>query len=137
MGVRRKSIFPEMLYPPTGAAEEGAVFLVRHAAGEPSVWTVVRYEPAAYRIAYVRVTPGSDTARIEVDCADGRDGTTRAEVTYTFTTLAERGNAAIEQYSEAHFGEWIASWGVAINQYLLGAASAATATHQLPTAPAP
>jgi hypothetical protein len=109
---------PEMLYPPTGLAEEGAVFLIGHSAEESSIWTIVRYNPAAFQIAYLRVTPGSDSARIEIACADNRDGTTRTDVTYIFTALTERGNAALEKYTEAYFREWIASWETAINHYL-------------------
>ena len=109
---------PEMLYPPTGLTEEGAVFLIGHSDQELSIWTVVRYNPAAFQIAYLRVTPGSDTARIEIACADSYDGTTRADVTYIFTALTERGNDALGKYTEAYFREWIASWETAINHYL-------------------
>lgn len=108
---------PTMIYPATGEIERGAVFTVAHEEGEPSVWTIVELDPAAYRIAYVRVRPASHVARIDIVCA-GEDGVTRADVAYTFTALTEQGNAYVNSFSEARYAEWIRSWEQAIDHLL-------------------
>jgi hypothetical protein len=109
---------PTMLYPPSGATQRDAVFTAAHADGTPSFWTIVAFDPADWRIAYVRVHPATHIARIDIDCSGDADGATRANVTYTFTGLSALGNAYVEAFTEAHYAEWLRSWETAINHYL-------------------
>ncbi len=109
---------PQMIYPPSGVAEAGAVFAVPHAGGSPAIWTIVRYDPGRFQIAYVRVEPATHVARIDIACAETPDGATRADITYTFTALTERGNAYVDTFTEQHYRAWIASWATAINHFL-------------------
>lgn len=109
---------PEMLHPESGAAQQGAVFLTRH-PGEPvTIWTIARYEPDKHQISYVRVTPESRLAWVDIQCVGNEDGTTSATISYTFTALSELGNQFIEQFTEAHYREWMTSWEAAINHFL-------------------
>lgn len=109
---------PTMIHPPSGEVELGAVFTVEHDGGAPSVWTIVELDPQRFRISYVRVRPDSHLARIDIACAGADDGATRADVTYTFTGLAEPGNALVDSFTEAHYTEWMRSWELAISQCL-------------------
>jgi hypothetical protein len=112
---------PRMLYPASGEATEGSVFITQDAAhpGEPeTIWSIVAYDPRRYRIAYVRVTPAVRLGHIDITCVAATAGTTRTHVTYTFTALSDHGNAALAAFTEEHYAEWMKSWEQAINHYL-------------------
>lgn len=109
---------PTMLYPPSGATQRDTVFTAEHSDGTLSFWTIVAFDPAAFRIAYVRLHPATHIARIDIGCAGDAGGTTRAEVTYTFTGVSAPGNAYVETFTEPHYAEWLKAWEAAINRYL-------------------
>ncbi|HEU5368060.1 MAG TPA: SRPBCC family protein [Ktedonobacterales bacterium] len=85
---------PHPLFPADGAAQAGAVFTTGHPPEGESIWTLTAYEPTRLHLAYLRVTPGLHVAFIEVQCENAQDGTTRATVTYTLTSLSAAGQAA-------------------------------------------
>jgi hypothetical protein len=120
---------PTMLYPPSGATQRDAVFTAEHADGTPSFWTIVAFEPDTFWIAYVRLHPATHIARIDIGCAGDAGGTTRAEVTYTFTGLTALGNTYVETFTEPHYATWLKAWEVAINRYLTRAESSGHDLH--------
>ncbi|HEY7358321.1 MAG TPA: hypothetical protein VH590_17695 [Ktedonobacterales bacterium] len=108
---------PHMLFPADGVAEAGAVFTTGHPPEGESIWTLTAYDPARLHLAYLRVTPGLHVAYIEIQCGDAQDGTTRATVTYTLTSLSAAGNDRLAHFS-ARYQEEMAAWERAINFYL-------------------
>jgi len=105
-------------HPRSGEATEGAVFTTR-AAGEPAtVWAIVAFDPQTRHAKYLRVTPGSRVAWVEVRCEEATPGTTRVQVTYTFTALSEEGNRYVSDFTEARYREYIDSWKEAIHKFL-------------------
>ncbi len=110
---------PEMVYPESGATEEGMVFTTRRPDGSESVWTMSEYDERNLRVAYVRVTPGSDVCTVAVRCEPGPKGGTRARVTYTLTALTGRGSAYLaDDFGEEHHRKRMATWEEAITRYL-------------------
>ncbi len=111
---------PVFLFPPSGAAQAGAVFTtqVHEDDGQDTIWMMSTYDPASYCLSYLRVTPGSRVGIIDIRCEGTSDGGTAATITYTFTGLSEEGNEFIARLTPAHYQEYIASWETAINQYL-------------------
>lgn len=111
---------PVFLFPPSGAAQVGAVFTTQvHQEDEhDTIWTISVYDPASFRLAYLRVTPGSRVGLIDISCEGSPDGGTAATITYTFTGLSEEGNEFIARLTPAHYQEFIHSWEEAINHYL-------------------
>lgn len=108
---------PVMLFPATGEVVEGGVFITRH-DGEETIWTIARHDPARRHVRYVRTTPGSRTAVVDVRCEpDGNVGT-RAQVTYALTALSEAGNAYIAGFTVDHYNATIDSWQEAISRVL-------------------
>ena len=108
---------PHYLFPEDGRVGAGMVFTTGHGA-EETVWMVLRHEPAAGRVEYLRLTPGSRVGIVRVNCdALGRDGT-RVNVSYELTALSEAGNSAIRALDEAAFAAFIASWSEAIDRTL-------------------
>ena len=110
---------PEMVYPESGATEEGMVFTTRCLDGSDSVWTMTEYDERNLRVACVRVTPGSDVCTVAVHCEPGPKGGTRARVTYTLTALTGRGGTYLaDDFSEEHHRKQMATWEEAITRYL-------------------
>jgi hypothetical protein len=122
---------PHFLYPQPGKPEAGAVFTTRQDRGQAVIWTIAALDGAGQRIEYLRVTPEEQLARIAIRCAELPDGTTEARVTYSFTALAEAGNAFVLGYTDAHHRERIAGWERAINHYLQHGRPLGHAAHPL------
>lgn len=106
---------PRYLHPADGRAEPGMVFATFH-GGEETTWLMTRHEPSAGLVEYARVTPGSRVASILVQCAPLEANRTRVTVIHTFTGLGEAGNAYIRAMDEAHYRDYIDSWGEAITK---------------------
>jgi hypothetical protein len=109
---------PEMIYPQSGVTETGAVFTTEDHHGSKTIWMIITYDPRRFQIAYLRITPDSNLAWIEIRCEDKRNGTTLARVSYTFTALTEKGNIYINEFTEEYYRRWIRHWEEAINHYL-------------------
>jgi hypothetical protein len=107
---------PQMLYPASGTAEQGAVFSTRQHGAAPTIWAIVQHEPQQLAIRYVRVAPDSHVADISVVCAG--DKRTRATITYVFTGLTPAGNDYVDTFAGEHYDEWMRSWESAINHHL-------------------
>jgi hypothetical protein len=107
---------PQILYPLSGAAEQGAVFSTRQHGDAPTIWAIVEFDPQRYRIRYLRVAPESHVADIRIVCNGATH--TRASITYVFTGLSAAGNAYVDSFTAGHYQQWIDSWQSAINYYL-------------------
>jgi len=126
---------PVMVYPPTGSPETNAVFTTQDHGGPPTVWIIAQFDPAQFRITYMRVAPDSHVATIAIDCTGEGAEMTAARVTYTFTGLTAQGNAYVDTFSEDYYRAWLQQWEGAINHYLSAAAhsNAPLAGHPHPT----
>jgi hypothetical protein len=104
---------PTWLWPRDGATGVGMVFTTDH-GGEHTIWTMTRYEPEEGRVQYVRTTPGSRLGIVTVECSAADAMSTRVEVSYAITALAEAGNRMLDELDEAAFAGFIDSWKEAI-----------------------
>jgi hypothetical protein len=111
---------PRFLWPEGGEARVGTVFLTRAAGEQETIWTVMAYEPGR-RVVYARMTPGSRAGIVEVRCEPDGAGGTFADVTYTFTALAPRGNEYLRAFTEDEFRSYVGGWETALNAHLAGA----------------
>ena len=103
---------PKYLYPPDGELVLGLVFTTGEEA-ESTIWMMTRFEPPNL-VEYQRVTPGSRTGQVLVQCSPLSERRTRATVMYTLTALSEDGNRVLREMDHARFGDFIASWEEAI-----------------------
>ena len=104
---------PVYLYPTDAAPQAGMVFTTG-GGNESTIWMMTRYEPANGLVEYQRVTPGSRTGQVLVQCAALGEKRTRATVMYTMTALSEEGNRVLREMDEARYREFIDSWQAAI-----------------------
>jgi hypothetical protein len=110
---------PEMLYPPSGVAQEGSVFTTQHADEPIKVWTIITYEKEQTHITYINVLPDTYVSRIDVRCTPDANEVAVC-VTYTLTALTPQGNEFIDRFTqEQHYRAYISSWQRAIEAYLL------------------
>lgn len=105
---------PRYVHPADGALCEGMVFTTGH-GGEETVWMVLRHDPEAARVEYLRLTPGSRVGRVRVGCDDLAAGC-RVTVTYELTALSEAGDASLRELDPAAYEAFIASWESSIRE---------------------
>lgn len=111
---------PVVVYTASGYAEADCVFITPDEEAE-AVWVVTEYDPDAYRLGFVKVTPGVLAVRIRIALREHADGQTEADVTYTYTALGEAGRAQVARQTEAAYGAFMQRWEAALNQHLAAA----------------
>ena len=108
----------EVVYSRSGVAEQGCIFTTQGVGERETVWAITAHDPAGLRIEFVMVTPESRVGGLQIRLEENADGTTSAHVSYTFTALAERGNAFVDDYTEEVFNRKMRHWERAMNHYL-------------------
>ena len=105
---------PQYVHPADGAVREGMVFTTGH-GGEETVWMVLRHEPHAARVEYLRMTPGSRVGVVRVGC-ESTPGGCRVTVTYELTALTEAGDEYLRGLDTPAYEAFIGSWASSIRE---------------------
>jgi hypothetical protein len=110
---------PEYIYPRDGRTVQGMVFLTHHGA-ETTHWTIVDYRPEHHYVRYSRVTAGSRSVVVEVQCTalDAYSEGSRVTVTYTLVPTSEKGVDDIQSFHGENYVAMIESWRTMILTYL-------------------
>jgi hypothetical protein len=109
---------PLMIFPPSGICQ-GAVFETRGKDGKVAIWVISTYDRNNRNIIYAAITPDFKASIIEVKCEPDGTSHTKARVTYTVTSLSEKGTQYLDSFSEDYYQEMMTHWEEAINHYLL------------------
>lgn len=81
-------------------------------------WVISRLVPQQALIEYT-VFACDKVGWISIQCQEGKSNqTTRAEVTYTFTGLTEKGNTGIIKHLAHIYAHGLKDWEKAINYFL-------------------
>ena len=107
---------PLLVVSESGVAEEDCVFITPEAAGD-TYWYVTDYEPEKRFIAFVRFTPGLTATRLRIQVRPAPEGAA-AEITFTHTSLGEKGDAFVDGLTEAAYAEFMQLWEKRMNHYL-------------------
>ena len=107
---------PRFLWPSDGRTTKGMVFLTGQGA-EETFWTVVDFDEASHYARYCRITPGSRSVLVEIQCAATGLDQTEVEVRYTLTGHNEAGNQAVQAFTAA-FAAMIEEWRTLILNWL-------------------
>jgi len=108
-----------LIYPDTEVIDEGTTFKTEgreHGEGE-FLWIVSKFQPENYLIQYLVSTPNRYWT-ITVKCKPLENNKTKAEVTYSFTGLNEKGNEINKSSLERMYAHNLKDWEEAINYYL-------------------
>lgn len=107
---------PRLVISASGLAELDCVFVTGPAEDE-ATWVVTEYEPPE-RIGFVKLTPGKTLARISIELAPEAEARTRAQVTYGYTALSQKGREVVDGFTEKHYTEFMKEWEGALNGFL-------------------
>ncbi len=108
----------KMIYSKSGVAEEGCVFSTPHHGDEETIWTITKYEPDDFEIAFVRVTPSESVVRISINLERVDVVSTHAFIKYEYTSLSAEQTHYLENNLEKDFKASMLWWEKAINYYL-------------------
>ena len=99
--------------PATGETCEEMVFTTGE-GDQTAVWTCLAWQPAQGHVRYLRLTPASRVAFVDVRCQSDGPDRTRVRVAYRIVALTDHGRDYLETFSAADFAASIQSWAVLI-----------------------
>lgn len=110
---------PQLVYPDKEIMEEGVIFTTRSHNHEEQEyqWIVSTFNPGLYNVQYLVSTPNRYWT-ITVQCRDLDKVQTVASITYSFTSLNEKGKQLNKGSLERMYKENLGDWEEAINHYL-------------------
>ncbi len=108
----------QMVYSESGVAEPGCIFTTAHPGEPETVWAITRYDKTRFEIEFTNFRPGITVCFIQISLDEAPDQTTLAHISYTFTSLSEKGNAFITHFTEAHYKQMMIDWEEELNHYL-------------------
>lgn len=111
---------PSYLHPADGRTEAGMVFTTG-AGPEYTVWTLADFDRAAHRSRYLRCTPASRLAVVEIACRPLDADRTEVDVSYTLTALNAAADPELAAFG-AGFTAMIDGWAARLaarRQHLL------------------
>ena len=88
-------------------------------AGEEAVWTILDADWKTHRTEYVRVAPGSHTARVVVKIESLAGERSKVVVGYTVTAFGKQGQNLLAAFSEESYLAKMRNWQEEISAYLL------------------
>ena len=110
---------PAVVFTRSGYVEQDCVFITEGGEAEAdSVWVVSEWDPDAFRLVLVKVTPDKTVGRITIALTANAGNGTDARVTYMYTAIAENGVHFVQGYTEDFFVDFMRHWEAALNSYL-------------------
>lgn len=107
-----------IIYSQSGYIEKNCVFATPHTDGQETIWLVTQYDPQKYLIEFVRLTPGENIVRINIELIAADADATLTTIRYQYTGLSEAQNEFIASGLEASFRSAMLWWERAINHFL-------------------
>ena len=106
---------PSYLSPSTGQTQEGMVFTTGKDE-EMTFWTCLQWRPEDGHARYLRITPASRFAYVDVQCRPDGEHRTRVQVSYEIHALTVAGTSWLEAFTEDAFAAMIDEWSVLIQR---------------------
>jgi hypothetical protein len=100
---------PTYLRPETGDTCEEMIFTTG-AGEEKTYWTCLKWQPEEGHVRYLRLTPASRVAIVDVRCTPVGDAATRVLVGYEIQSLTDAGRDYIAAMSDGDFAGMIDQW---------------------------
>jgi len=108
----------EVVYSSTGVSEDGAIFQTTHGKDEKITWVITKYNPnSLIEMMYIIPDTMLVSINIQIEKHDSRHAKTT--IRYTYTSLSEKGNTKVEEFTEEKFNDQMKHWENAINYYLV------------------
>ena len=108
---------PIVVYSESGVVEPDCVFITRDGEVE-SVWFVTEYDFKTGLVEMIKHTPGETFVKLNIALESVSARTTRAAITYSYTSLGETGDKVLEAFTEESYATMMQAWETAMNHYL-------------------
>ena len=109
---------PELVITNSGFAEKDSIFVTKHGS-ENNYWIITRHDPVNYEIEMLIISPEITVGKLEIKLHKKEDDKTRADISYTYTSLSSRGDEFVKNYTEEKYVDFMKTWEEEINYYLL------------------
>jgi len=100
---------PVYFAPESGETQKDMLFATGENA-ERTWWTCLEWDPERHRVRYLRLTPDSRAAFVEVNCQARNSGSTMVAVSYDVQALGKAGEAYMDEMTDEAFAEMIGEW---------------------------
>lgn len=108
---------PQVVYSNSGLVEEDCIFI------EPNddtdiIWIVTEYNVEAGHVEMIYYEPGIAITKMEIQTQPTTKKTTSATVTYTKTSIGDKGDKVLKGLSQEKYNTMMMAWEKAMNYYL-------------------
>ncbi len=100
---------PVYVRPETGETCEEMIFTTGE-GDEKTYWTCLKWQPDQWHVRYLRLTPVSRIAFVDVLCKPEAHDRTRVRVSYQVQALSDHGRSYLESLSQSDFAKSIDEW---------------------------
>jgi len=100
---------PTYIHPETGETCKEMIFTTGEGE-EKTFWTCLSWQPDQWHVRYLRLTPASRFAFVDVHCTPEGPDRTRVRVCYQMHALNDHGRAFLEGFSQRQFAQSIDEW---------------------------
>lgn len=108
---------PKLVLSESGFAETGCVF-VTPGIPEDALWLVTDHDREHHRLEMIKVIPGVVVGTIKIVLSKDGGEASKATITYSYTSLSDHGDRALEEFTEAHFQSFMEVWEKELNHFL-------------------
>ena len=109
---------PELVITNSGFAEKDSIFVTKHGS-ENNYWIITGHDPENYEIEMLIISPEITVGKLEIKLHKKEDNKTKADISYTYTSLSSRGDEFVKNYTEEKYVDFMKTWEEEINYYLL------------------
>ncbi len=100
---------PTYIRPVTGETCEEMIFITGE-SDEKTFWTCLSWQPDQFHVRYLRLTPASRAAFVDVRCRPDGPDRTRVRVAYQVHAISDHGRSYLEGLTESEFANSIDEW---------------------------
>lgn len=109
---------PELIITKSGFAENDSIFVTKH-GDEKNYWIITRHDPVNYELEMLIINPEITVGKLEIKLHKDEDEKTKADVSYTYTSLSSEGDEFVKNYTEEKYVGFMETWEEEINHFLL------------------
>lgn len=108
---------PKTVYSNSGVVEKDCVFITPN-GNEDVVWIVTDYDIEKGHAEMFYHVPNILVTKLEIQVTQITETQTKAVLTYSKTSLSEKGDKALEDFTRENYEIMMDSWEKAMNHYL-------------------
>ena len=108
---------PKVVYSNSGLVEKDCIFITSH-GDDNFVWVVTDYDIEKGHVEMVYLIPNVLVTKLEIRLTPISKEITKAEITYSKTSLVEIGEKVLEKFTKEEYDIMMDSWEKAMNHYL-------------------